>query len=112
MHQVGGYRKLSSQSTNGDQKSVETVFLIVICSQSCDKWQSKTVSNEFYLRSSTVLAFSIAVYPVCDYAACHPGSTVCRCAIYWTLYSNFSGALSIGMSFILCTETEVVLILN
>ena len=29
--------------------------------------------NEFYLRSSTILEFSIAAYPMCDYAACHPG---------------------------------------
>ena len=29
--------------------------------------------NEFYLRSSTVLAFSIDAYPMCDNAACHPG---------------------------------------
>ena len=31
----------------------------------------ETVSNEFYLRSSSVLEFSIAYYPVCDYAACN-----------------------------------------
>ena len=30
-----------------DQKSLETVFSIVICRQSGDKWQSKTVSNDF-----------------------------------------------------------------
>ena len=49
------------------------MFSIVICRQSGDKWQSKTVSNEFYLPSSTVLEFSIDTYPVCDYDACHPG---------------------------------------
>ena len=51
--------------------SIETVFSIAICRQLDDKWQSKTVSNEFYLRSSSVLEFSIAYYPGCDYAACN-----------------------------------------
>ena len=36
-HRVGGNRKRSSQSTNADQKSIETVFSIVICRQSGDK---------------------------------------------------------------------------
>ena len=36
-HQVGGNRKRSSQSTDADQKSIEIVFLIVICRQSGDK---------------------------------------------------------------------------
>ena len=47
------------------------MFSIAICRQIGDKWQSKTVSNEFYLRSSSVLEFSIAYDPVCDYAACN-----------------------------------------
>ena len=61
------------QSKNGDQNSIEMVFSIAICHTSGDKWQSKTVSNYFYLRSSTILVFLIAAYPVCDYAACNPG---------------------------------------
>ena len=46
-HRVGGNRKRCQQSTNADQKSIETVFSIVICCQCGDKWQSKTVSNDF-----------------------------------------------------------------
>ena len=42
-HRVGGNRKRSKQSTNADQKSLETVFSIAICRQSGDKWQSKTL---------------------------------------------------------------------
>ena len=64
-HWIGGSRKHSEQWTNGDQKSLETVLLIAICHQSGDKWQSKTVSNDFYLGSSIVLTFSIAAYLVC-----------------------------------------------
>ena len=64
-HRVGGNRKRSSQSTKADQKSKETVFSIVICRQSGDKWQSKTLFlTIFDLRSSIVLTFSIAAYPV------------------------------------------------
>ena len=40
-HWVGGNRKRNQQSTNTDQKSIETVFSIAICRQ-FDKWQSKT----------------------------------------------------------------------
>ena len=40
---VGGNQKQSLQSTNGDQKSLETMFLIAICCQSSDKWQLKTL---------------------------------------------------------------------
>ena len=48
-----------------DQKSLETVFLIAICRQSGDKWQSKTLFLKiFYLHSSIVLTFLIAAYPV------------------------------------------------
>ena len=54
------------QSTNADQKSIETVFSIPICRQCGDKWQSKTLFLLIFdLRSSIVLAFSIAAYPVC-----------------------------------------------
>ena len=52
-------------SMNVDQKSIETVFSIVICRQSGDKWQSKTLFvASFDLRLSIVLTFSIAAYPV------------------------------------------------
>ena len=48
-----------------DQISLETVFLIAICRQSGDKWQSKTLFlTIFDLRLSIVLTFSIAAYPV------------------------------------------------
>ena len=53
------------KSTNAEQKSTETVFSIAICRQSGDKWQSKTLLlTIFDLRSSIVLTFSIAAYPV------------------------------------------------
>ena len=65
-HRVGGNRKRYQQSTNVDQKSIETVFSIAICRQCGDKWQSKTLFlRNFYLRSSIVLAFSIGAYLVC-----------------------------------------------
>ena len=51
--------------TNVDQKSIETVFLIAICCQWGDKWQLKTLFLLIFdLRSSIVLAFSIAAYAV------------------------------------------------
>ena len=57
--------KLYQQSTNADQKSIETVFSIAICRQCGDKWQSKTLFlTIFDLRSSIVLASSIAAYLV------------------------------------------------
>ena len=60
-HPVGGNRKRYQQLTNADQKSIETVFSIAICRQCGDKWQSKTLFlSIFDLRSSIVLAFSIA----------------------------------------------------
>ena len=63
---IGGNQKRNQQSTNADQKSIETVFSIAICRQWGDKWQSKTLFLLIYdLRSSIVLAFSIAAYPVC-----------------------------------------------
>ena len=64
-HRVGGNRKRSKQSTNADQKSIETVFSIVICRLLGDKMAiENSVSNDFYLRSSIVFAFSIAAFPV------------------------------------------------
>ena len=64
-HRVGGNRKRYQQSTNADQKSIETVFSIPICRQCDDKCQSKTLFLLIFdLRSSIVLAFSIAAYPV------------------------------------------------
>ena len=52
---------------------METVFTIAICRQCGDKWQSKNLFLMiFYLRSSIVLAFLIASYPVWDtYAKFH-----------------------------------------
>ena len=42
------------------------MFLIPICRQCGDKWQSKTLFLLIFdLRSSVVLAFSIAAYPLC-----------------------------------------------
>ena len=60
-------KTLSTIDTWGS-KLDRNMFSIAICRQIGDKWQSKTVSNQFYLRSSPVLEFSIAYYPVCDYA--------------------------------------------
>ena len=58
-------QKLSEQSTNADQKLLETVFLIAICRQLGDKWQSKTLFLMIFdLLSSIVLTFSIAAYSV------------------------------------------------
>ena len=46
-------------------KSLETVFSIVICRQSGDKLQSKTLFiTIFDLRLSIILSFSITAYPV------------------------------------------------
>ena len=60
-HQKGGNRKLYQQLTNADQKSIETVFSIAICCPTGDEWQSKTLFLLIFdLRSSIVLAFSIA----------------------------------------------------
>ena len=42
-HRVGGNRKRNQQSTNAGQKSIETVFSIVICHTVGDKWQSKAL---------------------------------------------------------------------
>ena len=62
-HRVGGNPKRYQQSTNADQKLTETVFSIPICCQCGDKWQSQTLFLLIFdLRSSIVLAFSIAAY--------------------------------------------------
>ena len=59
------------KSTNVDQKSLETVFSIAIYRQTGDKWQSKTLFlTIFDLRSSVVLTFLIATYPVCVLNLC------------------------------------------
>ena len=64
-HLVGGNQKRSKQSMKADQKLLETVFSIDICCQSVDKWQSKILFlTTFDLRSSIVLTFSFAAYPV------------------------------------------------
>ena len=64
-HRIGGNRNRYQQSTNVDQKSIETVFLIAICRQGGDKWQSKTLFLMIFdLHSSMVLTFLIAAYPV------------------------------------------------
>ena len=65
-HRVGGNRNRNIQLTNADQKPIETVFLIAIYRHCGDKWQSKTLFlTMFDPRSSIVLAFWIATYPVC-----------------------------------------------
>ena len=65
-HQIGGSRKRSYQSTNADQKSLKSVFLITNCRQLGDKWQSITLFlNIFDLHSSIVLVFLIVAYPLC-----------------------------------------------
>ena len=62
---IVGNGKRNQQSTNEDQKSIETVFLIAICHQWGNKWHSKTLFlSIFDLCSSIVLAFLIAAYPV------------------------------------------------
>ena len=49
------------------KRSPETVFLIAICRQSGDKWQSKTLFLTIYdLRSTIVLTVPISAYPVCN----------------------------------------------
>ena len=63
LHRVGGNPKRYQQSTNAEHKSIETVFSIPFCRECGDKWQSKTLFlTIFDLRSSIVLAFSIAAY--------------------------------------------------
>ena len=47
-HRIGGNQKRSEQSTTVDHKLIETVFLIAICRQSSDKWQSKTLFTTIF----------------------------------------------------------------
>ena len=78
------HRKRYQQSTNADQKSIETVFSNAICYQYGDKWQSRTlVLTLFYLRSSIVLGFSIATYR-CD---CEVLCSIFCCALLCVLSS-------------------------
>ena len=52
-------------STNVDQKSLETEFLIAIFHPTGDKWQSKTLFLSIFINFRQLLnAFSIATYPV------------------------------------------------
>ena len=54
-HRVGGNLKRSLQSTNADQKSLESIVSIAICRQSGVKRQSKTpFLTIFDLHSSIV----------------------------------------------------------
>ena len=65
-YRTGGNRKRSEQAMNAVHKSLETVFSIAICCQSCDKQQSITLFLTILdLRSSIVLTFSIATYLKC-----------------------------------------------
>ena len=71
---MGGNRKRSQQSTNADQKSMETVFSIAICRQSGDKWQSKTPFLVIVDQRSSIvfsLTFSIFAYLVCLLGSLH-----------------------------------------
>ena len=42
-NRIGGKQKRPQQSTSADHKLLEAVFLIAICRQTGDKWQSKTL---------------------------------------------------------------------
>ena len=62
-YRTGGNRKRSEQSMGAVHGSLETVFSIAICRQSGDKRQSKALFWTIWgLRSSMVLAFTIAAY--------------------------------------------------
>ena len=69
-HRIGSNRKPSEQLTNADQKSLETVlsleteFFIVICRQTGNKWQSKTLFLTILDPPSLIVMFLIAAYPV------------------------------------------------
>ena len=96
-----GRRQSKTLSTIADQKSIETVFLIAICRQCGNKWQSKTLFiTTFDLRSSIVLAFLIATYCVYD-----TSRNCCRVNCVATLMflpnSNWSPVLSVVPSAIL-----------
>ena len=65
-YRTGGNRKRSEQSMNADHRSLETVVTIVICRKSGNKRKSKALSLAILdQRSSIVLTFSIASYPMC-----------------------------------------------
>ena len=79
-----------------DQKSLETVLSIAICRQSGDKWQSKSLFlTIFDLRSSMVLTFSIAAYPL--WYSCHVNCMPNEFCIDWTF------AVTAPMLFFVCT---------
>ena len=65
-HRVGGNRKRNQQSTNADRKSIETAFLIAICRQWGDKWQSKTL---FTLLSE--LHVKISLHVITSHFTCY-----------------------------------------
>ena len=94
-HRVGGNRKRYQQSTNADQKSIETVFSIAICRPIGDKWQSKTlfhwrkmaIENTVSIDFRSTFLDSIGIFD-----CCLPGvlsSTTCRCwfspGIHWKM---------------------------
>ena len=66
---------------NPDQKSLETVFLIVICRQSGDKWQSKTLFlTIFFLYLLIVISINVFDCPlsgVLIITICVLGKLVC-----------------------------------
>ena len=58
--------KTLMQSTNVDQISLETEFLIAICRPTGDKWQSKTMFLKIFDQCSSIdKSVSIAASPVC-----------------------------------------------
>ena len=54
-HRVGDNRKRYPESTNADQKLLETEFLIVICRHTGNKWQSKTLFLSIFDPRSSIL---------------------------------------------------------
>ena len=66
----GQSKTLLTIDKHGLKIAIKTLFSIAICRQSGDKWQSKTLFLKILdLRSSIVLTFSIATYPVWKQAA-------------------------------------------
>ena len=85
---AGGNRKRYQQWTHADQKSIGTVFSIANCRLCGDKWQSKTLFlTIFDLRSSIVLVFSIAAYPVWSYGKMEK-KTVLNTALKRDIHAN------------------------
>ena len=64
-HRTGGNQKRSWQSTNADQKSLDTVFRLPFVTNRATNGNRKPVLTNFGLRSSIVLTFSTAAYLVC-----------------------------------------------